>query len=188
VEFFINHKRGLFMDIRGERWESVIELEIDFYLNFSKYKQEINESLKENELDIKYPVTRYENGEVFRSCPGTEQQALHRIERRDALNAILQRASKRISRLFNAMEQLNELEHNVLYFLYFNKTFTLHELARLLDFKNIYELQKTKKTALKTLYKMYKQEREEKGQKYNLYLIEERKKKIQIYKGLKVPG
>jgi hypothetical protein len=39
-----------------EHWKRVVEHEIEFYMNFNKYKQELNDRLLDNELDIKYPL------------------------------------------------------------------------------------------------------------------------------------
>jgi hypothetical protein len=39
-----------------EHWERVGEHEIEFYMNFNKYKQELNDRLLDNELDIKYSL------------------------------------------------------------------------------------------------------------------------------------
>jgi hypothetical protein len=162
----------------NEQWENVIEQEIFFYLNFKKYEAEIHERLRENELDIQYPITRFDEveGRIYRSCPSTEEQALKRIEVRESLTAILERAKKRIERLFNAYNQLTEEEQELIHYTYFESIYTDYQLAVILEFENTEQLRQARQEALKKMLRFYQSEREERYKEFRQMLREERKR------------
>lgn len=161
----------------NEQWENVIEQEIFFYLNFKKYEAEIHERLLENELDIQYPITRFdEAGQIYRYCPSTEQQALKRIEVREALTSLLERAKKRIERLFRAYGQLTEEEQELIHYTYFEPFYTDYRLAVILDFKSTKELRQARQEALKKMLRFYESERKERHKEFRQMLQEERKR------------
>jgi hypothetical protein len=162
----------------NEQWENVIEQEIFFYLNFKEYEAEIHERLRENELDIQYPITRFDEveGRIYRSCPSTEEQALKRIEVREALTAILERANKRIERLFRAYSQLTEEEQELIHYTYFEPIYTDYRLAVILEFESTKELLQARQEALKKMLHFYESEREERHKEFRQMLKEERKR------------
>ena len=163
--------------------EKVIEYEINFYLNFKNYEQEIYDRLEENELNIQYPITIFdeEQGRVYRECPGTEQQAIRRIEVRDSLNAILEKAKKRITRFQNAYSQLSEDEKDIVYYTYFDEPYEEFQLTRILGLKSVKDLREERKNVLKKLYKIYNKEREDYEKEFKNFLLEERKRRTKAW-------
>ncbi|EMI11241.1 hypothetical protein [Anoxybacillus gonensis] len=162
----------------SEQWEKLIEQEIFFYLNFQEYEAEIKERLLENELDIQYPVTRFDAvaGRIYRYCPTTEEQALKRVEVREALTSLLERAKKRIERLFRAYGQLTEEEQELIHYTYFEPFYTDYRLAVILDFKSTKELRQARQEALKKMLRFYESEREERNKEFQQMVKEERKR------------
>lgn len=170
----------------NERWENVIEQEINFYINFKKYEMEIHELLRENELNIQYPVTKFDyvEGRIYRACPGTEAQALHRIEVRDSLQSLLDRAKKRINRFIKAFNKLNEKEQDLIYFTYFDQMYKDFELTKVLEFRTIKDLQLAKIQVIKKLFEIYTAERSEKHKEFIKMLKEERDRKAKRLRNL----
>jgi hypothetical protein len=162
----------------NDQWENVIEQEIFFYLNFKKYEAEIHDRLRENELDIQYPVTRFDEveGRIYRTCPSTEEQALKRIEVRDALTSILEKAKKRIERLFRAYNQLTKVEQELIYYTYFEPIYTDYRLLDILGFESTKKLIQARQEVLKKMFRFYESEREERHKEFRQMLREERKR------------
>jgi hypothetical protein len=162
-----------------ERWTKIIENEIDFILNFEKYEEEIKELLLENELNIQYPVTRFdsEEGRMYRACPDTEAQALYRIEKRESLNALIERGNKRIQRFFKAYQRLNSDEQDLIYYTYFNPEYQDHRLIKVLDYQSTKELRKTREKVLEKLMELFDEDRVERHEEFKAMLKEERKQK-----------
>ena len=81
---------------QSSRWldESIIEYEIQFYLKYPEYVADIRDRITENELDIKVPITRYDEMGIYIYCPSTESQAIRRIEVRESLENALKRMKK----------------------------------------------------------------------------------------------
>jgi hypothetical protein len=157
----------------NEQWEKLIEQEIFFYLNFQEYEAEIKERLLENELDIQYPVTRFDAvaGRIYRYCPSTEEQALKRIEVREALTSLLERAKKRVERFWRAYNQLTENEQKLIYYTYFEPIYTD------LGFKSTKELHQARQEVLKKMLRFYEREREESHKEFQRMLQEEKKQR-----------
>lgn len=173
-----------------EQWENVIEQEIQFYLNFKQYEEEIHDRLKEVEEWIEYPVTIFDSdmGMVYRTCAGTEEQAIRRIVKRDSLNALLERAHKRINRLFNAYSQLDEESKDLISYLYFEPDYSDADLVRVFGFSSKKALYQQKTNVLKKMFRIYQKERSEAAEEFKRLLKEERKEKArllikQYYKG-----
>jgi hypothetical protein len=162
----------------NEQWEKIIEQEIFFYLNFKKYEAEIHERLLENELDIQYPVTRFDAvaGRIYRYCPTTEEQALKRIEVREALTSLLERAKKRVERFVRAYNQLTKNEQKLIYYTYFEPILTDYRLAVILKFESTEQLHQARQEALKKMLRFYEREREEWYKEFRQMLKEERKR------------
>jgi hypothetical protein len=163
----------------SEQWENVIEQEIFFYLNFKKYEAEIYERLLENELDIQYPVTRFDAvaGRIYRYCPTTEEQALKRIEVREALTSLLERAKKRVERFVRAYNQLTKNEQKLIYYTYFEPIYTDYRLVIILDFKSTKELHQARQAVLKKMLSFYESEREEQNKEFQRMVQEEKKQR-----------
>jgi hypothetical protein len=163
----------------NEQWEKIIEQEIFFYLNFKKYEAEIHERLLENELDIQYPVTRFDAvaGRIYRYCPTTEEQALKRIEVREALTSLLERAKKRVERFVRAYNQLTKNEQKLIYYTYFEPILTDYRLAVILKFEGTEKLHQARQEALKKMLRFYEREREESHKEFQRMLQEEKKQR-----------
>ncbi|MED4903963.1 hypothetical protein [Parageobacillus thermoglucosidasius] len=163
----------------NEQWEKLIEQEIFFYLNFQEYEAEIHERLLENELDIQYPITRFDEveGRIYRCCPSTEEQALKRIEVREALTSLLERAKKRVERFVRAYNQLTENERELIYYTYFEPIYTDYRLAVILDFKSTKELHQARQAVLKKMLRFYEREREEQNKEFQRMVQEEKKQR-----------
>jgi hypothetical protein len=162
-----------------EQWTKIIENEIDFILNFEKYEEEVNELLLENELNIQYPVTRFdsEEGRMYRSCPDTETQALYRIEKRESLNSLIEHGKKRISRFFRAYNKLNDDEWDLIYYTYFERIYKDNRLIKVLDYKSIKDLQKAREKVLEKLMDFYDADRIESQKEFKAMAREARKQR-----------
>ena len=162
----------------NEQWEKLIEQEIFFYLNFQEYEAEIKERLLENELDIQYPVTRFDAvaGRIYRYCPSTEEQALKRIEVREALTSLLERAKKRVERFVRAYNQLTKNEQELIHYTYFEPIYTDYRLAAILKFESTEHLHQARQEVLKKMLRFYESEREEQNKEFHQMLKEERKR------------
>lgn len=159
--------------LMSEHWETIIERELDFFYHAPEYEADLKERLYENEITIQYPVTRFdeEEGRVYRSCPGTEEQALRRIEKREAFGTGLKRINERVTRLKNALAQLNEDEREIVFYIYLDRDHpTDRVIAKLLGFRTAKELQDRKKEILCKLLEIYENERKK--------MLEERRKEI----------
>lgn len=167
----------------SEQFEKVLELEIHFYLNFKQYEQEIYDRPQENEMNIHYPITIFdeEQGRIYRQCSGTEQQAIRRIEIRDSLNAILEKAKKRIARFQNAYSQLSDDEKDIVFYTYFDESYKEFQLTRILGLKSVKDLHREQKNVLKKLYKIYNKEREDYEKEFKNFLLEERKRRSKTW-------
>jgi hypothetical protein len=183
-------KEGCSMSEQWNNEEVIIEQEIEFYLNYKKYEEEIQQRLKENELNIQYPVTKYDSdsGRIHRSCPGTEDQAIRRIEVRDALNSILEKAQKRINRLLNAYNQLSKEEQDIVFFNYLDQEYRETDAVSLLGLKSNKELNEAKINTLKKMYFIYQEDRADAYKEFMLIRKAERERKAkllreQLYKG-----
>lgn len=166
-----------------EHWESVIENELDFLYYAPKYEAEINELLIENELDIQLPVTRFdeEQGRIYIHCPGTEVQALRRIEREEALTKGLERLSKRTDRMWNALSQLSEEDRDLIIWVYIERDGTPERyIASSSGFRTIAEYQKAKKNILLKLLKIYEDERKDLHLEWRETLKKERQKQADL--------
>lgn len=156
--------------------EAIIEHELRFYLKYPEFVADINDRLRENELDIKYPVTRFGDTGVYRYCPGTEAQALKRIEVRENLTKGLERLRKRTERFNNAFKQLDEDEQDLLYMLYFEKM-NESKVARFLGYKNTSCMNKARREALLKILQIYNGERYQAASEFRELMREKRKRK-----------
>lgn len=147
----------------SEQWENIMENELDFLYHSPKYEAELKERLYENELSIQYPVTHFdsEQGRIYRSCPGTEEQAIRRIEVREAVEALLEHMNKRIKRLWNAIGQLSEEEQDIISWVYIERDTAELYMARLSGFRTVKDFRNAKQKALRKLLDIYQKEREE---------------------------
>ncbi|MGV3465554.1 MAG: hypothetical protein ACO1OT_09710, partial [Heyndrickxia sp.] len=131
------------------RDESIIEREIEFYLKAPQYVADIKDRLKENELDIQWPMTRFEEGRIYFYSPRTDVQAIKRIEVRDSLAKALERVKERTKRLENALKQLSDDEDGFdLIWLFYFKKMDEYKISRLLGFKSVKDMQKARDKAL----------------------------------------
>jgi hypothetical protein len=164
----------------GEQWENIIIHELLFYANFKQFEDELKDRLLENDLDIKYPTTTFdeEQGRVYLSCPGTEEQALRRIEVREAIESIHKRAKKRIERLVNALNQLDEDEFIIISEVYIEGEMTEMELIRTMGFQNKNEFHEAKRRALLKIVSFFEVEREENVKLFAAQRKEERKNQV----------
>lgn len=165
-----------------EHWRDTFFVEFEFYRNFSALHQDITDLLKENEMNIQLPMTRYEDDQMFYGCPNTEVQAINRIEREEILKKLQARAQKRIDRLLTAIEQLNEDERTILYYLEMEQGyFTSIQLLEKCNFKSITELMIAKDKALLKLSAIYSEDRKERETEFRRMLLEERREKVRKY-------
>lgn len=173
----------------SEYWEKVIEHELEFYANIRTYEEELLDRLRENEMSFQYPVTIFDEveGRVYRACAGTEEQALSRIEKRESIETLLKKAAKRINRLNNAITQLDELEQDIISIFYLEKDLSELHMVRLLGFRTRKEFLLKKEQALKKLFSIYEKERSATHKEFKQTLIEERKKKVAVYKQTLLP-
>lgn len=167
----------------AEQWENIIEYELQFYADFQKHYEDLQEKLYENELNIQYPITHFnpEEGRIHRSCPGTEEQAIRRIEVRESVEAAMKRIEKRINRLNNALSQLDEEEQNLIGYFYLDGT-PENYIKKIFGFSNMKELHKAKREALLKVYKIYEKEREDAMYDFRKMLKEERIKRAALFK------
>ncbi|RDU34697.1 hypothetical protein DRW41_21980 [Neobacillus piezotolerans] len=168
----------------AEQWEKIIESELEFLRNAPGYEAELNERLRENEMDFKYPTTTFdsEQGRVYRSCPGTEEQALHRIEVRENLQALMNRLLKRANRIFDALNQLDENDREIIIRTYIEMDKPDSYVVRDLGFITAKEFNEAKKRAIKKMFKIYESQRTEAHSEYRRILAIERKKKVAEFK------
>ena len=165
-----------------ENWKENFFVEFEFYRNFSTLNQELTDLLKENEMNIQLPMTRYEDGQMFYGCPTTEDQVINKIRREESLKNLQNKAQKRVDRLLNALEQLNEDERTVLYYLEMKQGYLSPEqLLEECGVKNTAELMTIKETALANLSRIYSKEREGRQLDYQKMLLEERKEQVRKY-------
>lgn len=165
------------VEMKNEHWEKVVENEIIFYLNYEKqYKREIEEQLLENEWNFQYPMT-YVNeaeGRLYRTCPTTEQQAIQRIEVRESLNRLLDRAQERLKRLFHHFNELQAPEQKVLKLLYFTGGMSDYQIVSELGLQNRLEVEDAKISALRSLYRLYQEDRKDCENEFRNLLRESR--------------
>jgi hypothetical protein len=171
---------------KGEKWEKVIEYELNFYANIQEYEDRLLEQLYESQV-IHYPVTTFDEdlGRVYRSCPGTEDQALYRIEVRESIEALLKRAVKRINRLNNALAQLKEDELDIISIYYFEKGLSDLRKARTLGFGTVKQFTDKKEKILKKLFSIYEKERAATHKEFYKNLKDELHRKAALFKGTK---
>lgn len=162
----------------SERWEQIAESEILFYLRFQEFEEEIRDLIYENEANIQLPVTHFDSveGRVFRYCPGTEEQALRRIERREVLQSALARGLKRKDRFLSFYNTLTEEEKDVIYYTYFEKR-SNRDFKFLLELRSVKDVPLLKRKVLKKLYSLYEKERAERDSERKRLLQQERKEK-----------
>jgi hypothetical protein len=175
-----NQKKDLCMT---ECFEKIIELEIDFYNNFPEYKEELLEQMRYKQA-IQYPVTHFdeEQGRVYLSCSGTEEQALQRIEAKEATKITLKFARKRIQRLHNAISQLEKDERYIIQSFYFWKMDPYKCLNRFSQFKTVQDFMKAKEQVLKKLFSIYEEERAAEDEEYRIIRMQELKVESELRK------
>lgn len=166
-----------------EKWEKVIEHELEFYSNIQQYENGLLERYYESQT-IHYPTTVFdeEGGRVFLSCPGTEDQAIARMEAKTAIEALLRKAVKRINRLNRALAQLDKTEMDIISIFYIEKGLSELHMARTLEYRSRKELMNEKTAVLKKLFAIYEKEREEADKEYHKTLKEELKRKAFLFK------
>jgi hypothetical protein len=164
----------------AECWENVIVHELLFYANFKQYEAELKDRLKENDLDIKYPTTTFdeEQGRVYRSCPGTEEQAIRRIEVREAIESLHKRATKRMERLAKALQQLDDDEFEIISIAYLEGDITEKNMVRTARFRSKREFHDTKRKALLKMASFFEKDREENVKLFTAQRKEERRRKV----------
>ncbi|WP_338782421.1 hypothetical protein [Metabacillus sp. FJAT-52054] len=147
-----------------EKWTKFIEHEIEFYLNYDSYVQDIKDLILENELDIQWPITFYDEaeGRIYRKCPGTEEQAIQRIAKRDRLNLMLKRASDRLKRFYDAYSTLSNTEQELIYHLYFENHYNEQEVLIKLGLSSRDELESSRWIVLNKILRFYEEGRNEK--------------------------
>ncbi|WP_050613372.1 hypothetical protein [Bacillus testis] len=144
----------------AEHWENVISEEFRLLRGFPEFQRNINDLLLENELNIQWPITQYEHGEVYYCCPGTEAQALDRIEREALLRKTLAVRTKKINRLLAAMDKLEPIQAAVVRYMELDHTsLNAEQLALDCDIHNLVQLCKVWDEGIHSLYKIYQQER-----------------------------
>lgn len=165
-----------------EHWEKVIEHEIEFYVNIQQYEDRWMGRLYESQA-IHYPTTTFDEevGRVYLSCPGTEEQAIARIEARESIEALLKKAAKRINRLNNALAQLNEREKDIISIFYFERASELH-MVRTLGYSTKNEFVKEKERVLKKLFSIYEKERMQANEEFKTTLKEELHRKAFLFR------
>jgi len=165
----------------SEHWERVIEHELDFYFNIQEYENKLLERFYESQM-IQYPVTVFdeEQGRVYLAGPNTEDQALYRIETKKSIEALLKKAVKRITRLNNALSQLDELKLDVITLFYLDRDLSELHMARTLEFRTKKEFMKKKEKVLKKLFSIYEKERANTVRDFNRSLKEERIRKADL--------
>jgi hypothetical protein len=170
----------------SEQWEKAIETELDFLYHSPEYEAELLDRLRENELNIQYPVTHFdsEQGRIYRSCPGTEEQAIRRIEIREAIEAIMVHMNKRIKRMSNAIHQLSEEEQDLISRVYIERDTPEIYMARSLGFRTIREFRKAKQQALLKLLKIFEKERDERDKEFKEFQKVRRKEIVRNFLGL----
>lgn len=168
---------------KREKWEKVIEHELDFYINIQAYENELVERYYESQM-IKYPSTVFDEdqGTVYLSGPNTEDQALYRMEVKEAIQNLLRKAVKRINRLNNAIAQLEEIEQDIISMFYLERDLTELQMARTLGFRTRNEFLKKKEAALRKLFAIYEQERTKRHAELHKTLKEEIKRKVELFK------
>lgn len=146
----------------SEQWENVIEHEIEFYNNYPIFKEDLMEQLYRSQI-IRYPVTIFDEhqGRVYFSNQRTEDQAFRRIEVKEAIESLLNKAQKRIQRFFNAVDQLDELEQDIIWDFYILKDMPVNRLPRFHGFRTKNDFMKAKQKALKKLFEIYQKDRPE---------------------------
>lgn len=170
----------------SEQWEKVIETELDFLYHSPEYEAELLDRLRENEMNIQYPVTHFdsEQGRIYRSCPGTEEQAIRRIEIREAIETIMAHMNKRIKRLSNAIHQLSEEEQDLISWVYIERDTPEIYMARSLGFRTIKEFRKAKKQTLLKLLDIFEKERDERDKEFKEFQKVQRKEIVRKFLGL----
>jgi hypothetical protein len=168
---------------KGEKWEKVIEYELEFYANIQEYEDRLLRQLYESQM-IQYPGTVFdeEQGRIYLAGPNTEEQALYRIEARESIEALLKKAVKRINRLNNALAQLKEYELDIISIYYFEKGLSDIRKARTLGFRTLKPFMEEKEIILKKLFAMYEEERSARHKKSYKDLKEELQRKAYIFK------
>lgn len=148
----------------SEHWEKIIEYEIEFFVNIDEYESRLREWYYESQL-IQYPVAVYDEGtgQIYHRCPGTEAQALSRIESKELLESRLKQADKRWKRLNNAFKQLTDKEINLVSFLYFEETKHIPKsiAAGVLGYSTVRNMMTAKERILKKLFAIYEKDRRE---------------------------
>lgn len=173
---------------KGEKWEKVIEYELEFYANIQEYEDRLLRQLYESQM-IQYPGTVFdeEQGKIYLAGPNTEEQALYRIEARESIESLLKKAVKRINRLNNALAQLKEYELNIISIYYFEKGLSDIHKARTLGFRTLKQFMDEKELILKKLFAMYEEERAATHKEFYRNLKEELQRKACIFKNSTYP-
>jgi hypothetical protein len=168
---------------KGEKWENVIEYELDFYFNIQEYEDNLMERYYESQV-IHYPVTVFDEdqGRVYLAGRDTEDQAIYRMEVKESIIALLRKAVKRITRLNNAISQLNEDEQDIIWMFYLERDMPELHMARTLGYRTQKEFMKEKEKVLKKLFRIYEKERMQVHQDFKATLKEELRRKAFLFK------
>lgn len=162
-----------------EHWENIIQLEIEFLHKFNGFKQDIEDLLKENEFNIQVPIMRFEDGDVFYGCPTPEQQAIYRMEREESLKKALIRGHERVNRLRRALERMEGVEGDILYYLEIEPGYrTPAQLIDIYGLKSMKELMDSRQKGLREVYEIFRDERIEQQKEMRKMLLEERKERV----------
>lgn len=158
-----------------ERWERIVIREIRFYREWPQYKAEIDLLLKENEYNIRYPRTIYENGEIRMKGEDVESQVIDRMAREHKLTAALKKAQERIERLLRNMAKLPDKQLDLLYYLELEPNIMAPKvLKEFYGFPDWMAMYQAKNEAVCDLYTIYTEERKQQEEDYRRMLMEER--------------
>lgn len=166
----------------AEPWERVLEIEFEFYRNIQNYEDDLMDCYYRSQV-IDYPVTKFDDVlGVYLSCQRTEVQVMRRMESKAAIESILSRAVKRIKRLLDAIQKLEEKEQNVIWMFYIEKDMPVIHLASYLNYRTKKEFMFDKDRILKKLFAIYEKERLEAIQEREEIAKEELLKKAALFK------
>lgn len=166
----------------NEQWEKIIEYELEFYSNIQQYEDRLLERYYESQA-IHYPTTVFDedSGKVYLTCPGTEEQAIARMEAKAAIEGILRKAVKRINRLNRALAQLEKDELDIISIFYIERDLSELHMARTFGFRTKKEFMDRKTKVLKKLFAMYVKERKEVEIEFKRTLKEEIRRKAYLF-------
>lgn len=143
-----------------ERWEKRVEHEIAFILNVEQYEADLKDMIEENEQDYSIPVTHYREdiGWGSISCISVENQAIQRIEKREALKASLERLYERRNRFMRVFNSLDEDDHDLIDLTYFSQGFDDESIGRILGIRKTV-VKKVREKVLKKMLELFEIER-----------------------------